>query len=156
MGLALFLIVIFIMLKVLFSMNIIPEKSPTYTDAVHLSSQLVTAGYPSNWTNSTPDPVIIPGIAEDNRVDANKLLEYNLIGYDRTKMLFHISSDYIFFFSNGTHVINLSQCTYGHPIATDSECNPIFSNFVYSDLSKINRIVVYNNTIMRLTVYAWQ
>jgi hypothetical protein len=152
-GLGLFIIIIFVVLKVLMGMNITDEKPKTYDDAVHLSSQLLTQGYPKNWTNNT---VIMPGIAKDNRINITKLDEYSKIPYEQTKLLYHISSEYIFFFTNGTHVLNITKCIQGYPVAVDAECNPLLDSVSYSDLSKIDRIVLLNETTMRMTIYAWK
>ena len=150
--LGLLIAVIFIILKILLSLSLANAQSPTYDDAVHISSELLTVGYPKNWTNET---VIIPGIAESNRINATKLTEYKKLSYDNTKMLYHVSSEYLFFFTNGTKIINYSGCTYGYPITTDENCTPIMSAIDYDDLSKIDRIVVLDNKVVGMTVYAW-
>ena len=151
-GLALFMMILFVVLRIFLSMDL-PKQSETYIDAVHVSSGLLTQGYPKNWTNDT---VIIPGIAKDNMINYTQLEEYATIPYGRTIVLYQLSSDYIFFFSNSTNVINTTRCTYGYDITTDAECNPLLTSISYSDLSKIDRIVVLNDTLVRMTIYAWK
>jgi hypothetical protein len=151
-GLLLFMLVVLITVKVAFTMYPSQKHIEVYRDAVHLSDALLSQGYPSNWTTSN---VLIPGIAENNRINNTKLLAMTNLNYSTAKTLLHITSDYLFFIKNSTAIINTGQCVYGYNIGTDADCNPILTGLNYDDLVKIERLVIYNSTVVIMTVYTW-
>jgi hypothetical protein len=151
-GLLLFTLVVLITVKVAFSMSPSQDHIIVYRDAVHLSDALLSQGYPSDWTISN---VLLPGIAENNRINNTKLAEIAELNYSTAKTLLHVTSDYIFFLRNGTEVINTGNCVYGYNVTTDADCNPELSNMSYDNLAKIDRFVIYNSTVVIMTVYTW-
>ena len=151
-GLLLFTIVIIITIKVAFQMAPSQSSIIDYRDAVHLSDALLSQGYPENWTESY---VLLPGIAENNRIDDTKLSQIKNLNYSTVKSLLHVTSDYIFFIRYETDIINTGQCIYGYAVPVDANCTPILSGLHYNNLAKIDRIVIYNSTVVIMTVYAW-
>jgi len=123
-----------------------------YRDAVYLSDNLLSEGYPSNWTNES---VILPGIAENNRINSTRLSEFKTLDYHRAKTLLHVTSDFVFFIRNATNIINISECTYGYSLTHDENCTPLFTGVSYENLVRVDRIILYNSTVMTMTVYAW-
>ena len=113
-GFMLFLMVIVLSVKILLSMPTSETDISLHRESVFLSDSVLSEGYPYNWNDST---VIIPGIAKDNRIDLQKLEYMDNLSYGRSKTLYHISNDYVFFFSNSTGIINVSKCSYGAPIS---------------------------------------
>jgi len=153
-GMLLFMLMLFISIKIIFSIYPSTEDTVVYRDAVHLSDGLLGEGYPANWEND-PNSVVMPGIAENNRINQNKLSKFEKIDYYRAKTLMHITSDYVFFIRNGTTVINTGQCIYGYNLSVDSNCMPILTSEHYDTLSRIDRVVIYNSTVTMLTIYTW-
>lgn len=151
-GLMLFLFVILVSTKILMDMGLNTDDSYVYRDAVYISGSLLSAGYPTNWTNET---VIIPGIADDNRLNLTHLSHFQNLTYEKTTQLLHIKSDYIFFIRNSTNILNISQCVYGYNLTTDENCTPILSTEKYARLVTIDRLIIYNSTVATMTVYAW-
>jgi hypothetical protein len=151
-GLFLFILVLLITVKL--TLDIYPSQShtDTYRDAVHLSDDLLTQGYPLNWTSTD---VLVPGIAFNNRINTSKLSEFSQLDYYRAKTLMHVSSNFIFFISNSTSIINTTRCIYGYPVNMTSGCTPVLTGLGYNDLSKVERIVLFNSKVVTLTVYAW-
>lgn len=151
-GLLLFLFVLVVGIKL--ATNITPESgfSELYEDTVHFSETLLTKGHPDDW-NSTN--VIIPGIADYNRINITKLEELNKINYDRTKTLFHLSNEYLFFFSNASGIINISKCSHGYSIPENNDCSIDISGINYKNLAKIDRIVIIDSALAKMTVYTW-
>ena len=152
-GMMLFLFTIIFAVKILYGIYSPGTNTVVYRDAVFISDNLLSQGYPSNWTTSD---VILPGIADNNRINLTKLAVYKNLEYYRAKTLLHSTSDYIFFIRNSTSIINTGQCVYGYNVMTDSNCTPILTNLAYSSLVRIDRVIIYNSTIMRMTVYAWK
>jgi hypothetical protein len=153
-GLILFVLILIISLKILFNMYSSSDDLIAYRDAVHLSDNLLSVGYPSNWTYNLTT-VVLPGISENNRINITKLEKFNEVDYYRAKTLMHVTSDYIFFIRNSTVIINTGHCIYGYNVATDAECNPLLSTLHYNNLARIDRVIIYNSTIMLMTVYTW-
>jgi len=151
-GLLLFTLVIIITIKVAFTMAPSQDTIIVYRDAVHLSDALLSQGYPSNWTKEN---VLLPGIAENNRIDNTKLEEIKELNYSTVKTLLHVTSDYIFFIRNDANIINTGQCVYGYNVPVNANCTPILSGLHYDNLAKVDRIVIYNSIVVIMTVYAW-
>jgi hypothetical protein len=151
-GLLLFTLVVLITVKIAFTMYPSQNHIVVYRDAVHLSDALLSQGYPSNWTSTD---VLLPGIAENNRINNTKLLEMSELNYSKAKILLHITSDYLFFFQNNSEIKNTGRCVYGYNVMTDSDCKPILTDLKYDDLAKIDRLIIYNSTVMIMTVYTW-
>jgi hypothetical protein len=155
-GLSLFLITIFAATKVLFSMTDNSAQVAAYRDAMHISEQVLAAGYPSNWTH---DNVLSPGIAENNRVNPLALQEYSQIDYQHSKTLLHITSEYAFYIKNSTGIINTTKCIYGYSMLSEDNCTLALDNMMdgisYDNLVRVERIVIYDSRPVRLVVYAW-
>lgn len=151
-GLMLFIIITLITVKVVYSLYPSQDHIAVYRDAVHTTDVLLSKGYPINWTNDT---VLLPGISYNNRIDKRLLFNFSEIDYFQSKALLQIKSDYIFFIQNSTQIINTSRCVYGYPIETHANCTPILTSISYENLVKINRLIIYNSSVMQLTVYVW-
>ena len=156
-GLMLFIIMLFIAIKILVSIYPSEDYSLAYRDAVYISDNLMKEGYPINWTAAD---VIILGVAKNNRIDIDKLSRFSDIDYYRTKTLFHMTSDYVFFIHNSTAIINntqtnTTQCIYGFNISVNADCTPKLETLQYSNLVKIDRVVIYDSAVVQLTVYTW-
>jgi len=67
----------------------------------------------------------------------------------------HEDSDFVFFIHNGTTVINTTRCVYGYSLNITSGCEPVLNGLGYEDLSRVDRIVLYDSKVVTLTVYAW-
>jgi hypothetical protein len=151
-GLLLFIIIVLICAKLMLNTYSSNTHLVLYRDAVHLSDNLLSYGYPTNWTSSL---VILPGIAGNNRINTTQLEEFDKLEYSHTKNLMHVTSDYIFFIRNSTSIVNINQCTHGHNISVDANCNPIMSSIAYNDLVRVDRLVLYDSKVVTLTIYAW-
>jgi hypothetical protein len=151
-GLMLFVVVLIIVVKVAFSMYPSQAHIVVYRDAVHLSDALLSQGYPVNWTATE---VMLPGIAENNRINTTQLSNFKALDYYRAKTLMHTTSDFLFFIKNSTGIINTGQCVYGYNITTNANCEPMLDTIKYDNLAKIDRLVIYNSTVVVMTIYAW-
>ncbi len=154
-GFMLFIIMMLISVRVLLDIYPTTEDTMVYRDAVHLSDGLLGGGFPENWETDI-NSVVMPGIAEYNRINTEKLSKFKDIDYYSTKTLLHITSDYIFFIRNGTTIINTGQCIYGYNLSTDANCTPILSSEYYDTLTRIDRVVIYNSSVVMMTIYAWE
>lgn len=123
-----------------------------YDDAVYVSNILIESGYPLDWNETN---VILPGVADAHRLNITKLKSYSNLSYEHTKILLHIPSDYIFYFQNKTHNLNLSSCTYGYPIVSDINCTPQLTSITYKNLVKTQRLLAFNGTILTMVLYTW-
>lgn len=157
-GLLIFIVLMLIGVAMIMSLVEPGDTDSLYRDSVHLSGALMTSGNPVTWDVNNSN-VIIPGLLIDgskSRIDANKLTEFDKLDYQRTKTLFHLSSEYIFFFRNSTGIINISKCIRGYALPVNTSCEPDLTSVNYNDLVKIDRIVIYNASIITLTIYSWR
>ena len=152
-GIMLFMIVVFLAVKIILTVYPTENHIQVYRDAVHLSDNLLSEGYPQDWNTTN---VILPGIASNNRINNTKLDLFKGIEYQRVKTLLHVTSDFVFFISNSTTTINTGQCLYGYNLSTEINCKPILTTVKYDTLARIDRMVIYNSTVYTLTVYAWE
>ncbi len=155
-GLLLFIVALFLGLQVILSMTATDTYSGLYRDGVHLSTTLLTPGYPEAW-NITQ--VIVPGLVTvntTNRIDPVKLQELDAMSYGRSKVLFRISHEYIYFFRNNTNVINITRCVHGYAFPVNPDCTPNLSTLQYKQLVRIDRLVIYNSTPVMMVIYTWE
>lgn len=152
LGFLAFIVVILIVVNVLQGMFISQEFSTVYADATHISDVLMTSGYPLSWSSAD---IILLGIVDDSRINTTKLMYFDSFNYTKQKSLVQSTADFIFTFENATETLNVSTCTHGYPITTDEFCEINFSSIEYTDLTKVERIVIYNSTPVRMVVYTW-
>jgi len=125
-----------------------------YEDSVYISNVLIDSGYPADW-NSTN--VILPGIANDHELNISKLKNYSLLSYENSKILLHITSEYVFFFKNKTDVQNFTSCTYGYPVDLNiTSCEPDLTLIPYKNLVKTQRLLAYDGSIVTMIIYTWR
>lgn len=152
-------LLIFIFLVVIASklfINIVPDFSykTTYRNNVYLADTLLGQAYPSNWNNSN---VILPGIANNNvRINTTLLSRFDNLSYDRTKTLFHLENEYLFFFKNASGIINMSRCVHGYPIIVNSTCYPQLDENTYEHLTTIKRLVILEGKVVEMDVFVWR
>ncbi|MCX6710903.1 MAG: hypothetical protein NTZ02_02325 [Candidatus Woesearchaeota archaeon] len=107
-------------------------------EAASISSGLLTPGYPQNWNESTVSRI---GISDDgNNINSEKLQNFLALSsdYERTKKLFSVTNDfYILLRSNSTIIAQAGVNKSANLIAT------------------AEKIVLYNNTLSRLSVYSF-
>lgn len=151
-GFILFLVIIFFGVKL--AINLVPNESydNLYRESSQLSATLITQGYPLNWNTTT---VIIPGIADNSRINETKLREFDKLTYGKSKILLHTSNEYIFYFKNKTSIINTTKCIRGYNIQTDNLCKPNLTSIQVSNLVKFERLVILNSSLVSMIVYAW-
>lgn len=125
-----------------------------HEDALYISSVLVEPGYPLTWNVTS---VLLPGLADNQRLNITKLSAFHELSYPYSKILLHTTVDYAVMFRNTTQYLNITDCVYGYPIDyTASDCTPDFTSISYKHLIKIQRLVAYNGTIITLELYVWK
>ena len=139
-------------------------------DAKTMSSSLVSAGYPADWTNATVERI---GITDGNyRVNEAKLEQFSDMPYRDSRRLFGIRFDYFVFFEDKGRCLIEVDGSYGvgHPDVEieDDENGPSgctigterlvvgMDEISPEKLVKIVRLVIYNSEIIRMVVYVWQ
>lgn len=153
-GLIMFVIIMVIAGKQL--INILPsnEYSQLYDENVYFSNTLLQPGHPYDWNTSN---VLIPGIAENNRLDASKLSDFSTFTYDQSKSFFHITNEYVFYFKTDTAILPINGvCSHGYSLTVDLvTCEPDFSLLGYSNLVTSSRLVIYNSSILEMVLVSW-
>jgi hypothetical protein len=135
------------------------EKGKIWDDAYRLTDSLLSPGIPSNWTRQ--DAVSLGISSDTNVLDMDKLerlKNFTKDGYDRTKLIFGIKSDYLVHFEDKNGVLlNLSNQSYiGKPGMNDASAvagRP-------SDSLYYERYLVYRHDsvaeIITMKVLVWQ
>lgn len=153
-GMLIFIFLVIVASKLF--VDIVPDFSyeTTYRNNVYLADTLLDQGYPSNWDDSN---VIVPGIANnDVRINKTLLSRFENLSYDRTKTLFHLENEYLFFFKNGSGIINISKCVYGYPVVVNASCNPQLDENTYDHLTYVKRLVILEGEVAEMHVYVWR
>lgn len=153
-GLIIFIFLVVVAAKLF--IDIIPDTGyeTTYKNNIFLADTLLDNGYPDNWNSST---VILPGIADNQvRINSTLLSRFQNLSYSRTKTLFHIESEYMFFFQNSSGILNLSSCVYGYPAPVDENCTFTLDADTYDHLTKIKRLVIVDGRVAEMYVYVWR
>ena len=112
------------------------------TGAKTMSNNLMSEGYPTNWNQSDVD---IIGIVEDTKVDQEKIEQFYNMSHDTAKFKFGISNNYYFYLQDRDgQKIQVD----GKEYAGKEPTNP-------SKLVKLDRVTIYNNSIVKAVVQIW-
>jgi hypothetical protein len=119
------------------------EEISVAEEAQRLSEALVSAGIPSNWTQE--DAVSIGILSDTSTIDlikVERLKNYTLDNYDKTRFLIGINSDYLLHFeTTNNQILNLTNQTYiGKPGLTDTDV---------SSMSPENKIILVRYMVYR-------
>jgi len=109
-------------------------------DSEAISDSLLTQGYPVDWNSSNVKRI---GICDNGyAINQTKLEQFIALSsdYNLTRKLFGTRNQYYFFITNPEGGI-LAQAGV---------------NGTSSMLASAERVVLYNNTLYRITVYAWK
>jgi len=153
-GLFIFIFLVVVASKLFIS--IAPDFSyeTTYKNNVYLADTLLGQSYPLNWNDSN---VILPGIANnDVRINTTLLSRFDNLSYAKTKTLFNLENEYLFFFKNKSGIINMSHCVYGYPIIVNSSCYPQLDKITYKHLTFVKRLVILEGKVAEMYVYVWR
>lgn len=139
-------ILIFIMIIVIYYQyygNLIDESDAEWQemiiDSKSISSFLVSAGYPEDWTNDT---VEILGLTDGNyRINSAKILQSMNMTYKQSRELLKTRFDFYFFLQSGNGTVFNAV-----------GLNPTDTTF----LVQTTRFVIYNSSIHRMVLYIWK
>ncbi len=153
LGMVGFIFLLLLAVKILISIIPVAGYEDLYRDNIYISDQLVDSGYPTNWDNTT---VIISGLTDAYDINLTKLSQFDAMNYNRTKTMFHVTNEYLFYFKNLTDVLNISSCMHGYPLAHNiTTCELNLSSITYDNLVQTTRLVAYNASLVQLVVYSW-
>ncbi|MCF7799121.1 hypothetical protein K9M74_04410 [Candidatus Woesearchaeota archaeon] len=153
LGMVGFIFLLLIAVKVLLGLIPSSEYEDLYRDNLYISDQLVDAGYPQNWNNTT---VIVPGLMSASQLNITKLTQFDSLEYNRTKIIFHVNNEYLFFFKNSTDILNITTCLHGYPLLYNTTtCEPDLTTITYDNLVHTTRLIAHNNTLLQLVIYSW-
>lgn len=157
-------------LAALIAVKIIINSFSANTDFQELKSEtskiseiLLSEGFPVNWTNDT---VIRPGLLTGKRLDETKVIramDSIYINYTSLKTMLQTKHDFLVIFqqANSTIINFTSLCAIGKPSVSiwdgvSLSCSvPNFNNIDHKNMVQLNRLVVFNSSIVRMVVYAW-
>lgn len=133
------------------------------SDMEHISTSLVSEGYPLSWTNNTVERI---GITDnDQRINVNKLHNFSKIPYNESKKILGTIYEYFVFFKNMSGgVVNMGGlCGVGSPYVNtsikDNQCSINISRVEADHMTKIERYLLFphNNKseIVSMGVYLW-
>jgi hypothetical protein len=125
-----------------------------------ISEILLSEGYPVNWSSGNSSDVIRPGLFTGRRMDETKVIQAmnsTYINYTSLKTMLQTKHDFAVVFEeqNSSLIQFDSFCVIGDTsISPGCPASPVF-NFHYKNLVQLNRLVIYNSSIIRMVVYAW-
>lgn len=121
-------------------------------DARKISADLMSEGYPANWSEEDVRKI---GILSSSVINETKLNMFYELGYEEAKRKFGTNYDfYVFFIGQDSSVIPLNSSVegIGKPGVNSTNINEAESP---RKLAAINRITVRESNIARMVVYAW-
>lgn len=120
--------------------------------ATAVSEDLMSEGYPADW-NATS--VIKLGLLSNNTLSPVKIQDLSSLSYDDIRASLGTPYDVYWYFHNASGVVNVSACGYGNPsVVVDAlSCEPSFS--ASRNLVHLQRILVYNNSLITMEVVVW-
>ncbi len=116
-----------------------------------ITNLLLNSGYPPNWNLSN---VIIIGLTDQGILNESKVYQFSLIEYQSTRSLLSTKYNYYVFFE----LLNDTQLNIGNVTGIGkSGVNSTNILIVENPLNviKIDRLVVYNATMIRMKLYIW-
>ncbi len=149
-GFMLFIFVIILVAKALFTHMSSDSFYELEKEAYSISETLAGPGYPLDWTNET---VVKLGLTDSYRLNTSKLSEYSKINYSDTRKYLGTKSDYVFFFKDHNSTLNISSCMFGSP-DNIAGCEFVAGAEI-EDIIKFDRLLIYNSSIVKMVVYVW-
>jgi hypothetical protein len=143
-------VAVILSLKLVFNSTADEDFQLLQIEARAISNEFLSTGSPSNWT---VDTVIIPGILTEGQLDKNKLDELNNYGYANATNALNTRYNFFFYFEDKDGIMNISNCGFGADIVPRNCALPQIDA---NDIAKLNRIVVNNNSAIKMVMLIWQ
>jgi hypothetical protein len=121
-------------------------------EAQSLSHQLVSSGYPSNWTGSSN--VLLAGLTDGNkRLQSHKVQGLNNLDYATLKHMTGSNRDFLVFFEDNGELLEINGVNeIGKPGITHENINVTENP---NNIIKIERLLFYNASFITMVVYVW-
>jgi len=130
------------------------------TDINTISSNMITAGSPENWTSSNVQRV---GLTNNKqRLSYNNIAEFENIAYNESRKILSTRFDYVLYFErwDGTIIPIENKCAIGNPIVvTDNTTTCQRPNITLANPKrsvKDIRLAIYDNEILQMIIYLWE
>lgn len=129
------------------------------SEASKISELLLSEGYPADWTGLNSSDVIRLGLLTANRLDESKValaMNNTYLNYTSLKPKLQAKHNLAVVFeqTNGSLMQFNGFCVIGNSSVSPT-CSPPNFNFKHKNLFQLTRLAVYNSTIIRMVVYAW-
>ena len=159
----LFIFIVMIVFYLNYSPNLATEenvqRSKLITEGTKVSGTLLTSGFPQNWNETT---VQVIGLTEnDYRLNETKFLQACNLSTEFLKQSLGVDDEFYVELQNSSGTLNISsKCGFGSFFTVYNETSqscPKFSlgNQSPGHLMKIQRLIIYDNKIIKLQVYTW-
>ena len=121
------------------------------TNGKDVSNLLMKSGYPPNWNLSS---VILFGLTDDEHLNVTKVYFFSQQEYNASKGLLSTQYNYYIFFeyANGTQAMVGNVSGIGKPGVNSSNILQVENP---KNIIKIDRLVIYNVSIVKMKVYIW-
>lgn len=136
------------------------KRGKLISEGTKISGTLISSGVPQNWNEST---VIVIGLTENNiRLNETKFLQACNLTTEFLKQSLGVDDEFYVELQNSSRdTLNISaKCGFGSMFTlfndTTQSC-PKFNlgNQSPEHLIKIQRLLIYDNKIIKLLVYTW-
>jgi hypothetical protein len=108
-----------------------------------VSNNLMSGGYPDDW-NQTDAEII--GLVDDKRINQSKIERFYNTSHDSAKLKFGISENYYFYLQDKDgNKVSIGGNDYAGKEASDSV-----------KIVKLDRITIYNNSLVKMVVQVWR
>lgn len=128
------------------------EFSSLSSEAVRISNYLLSEGFPKNWTNTT---VIRIGLMTNNRINTTKLEQFMNMSYNLTKGYLNAFHYYAVEFSNSSGPLKAINCSKAPDFIEACNITDSLIALKPKNIVRIDRLAVYNKSIIKVVVYEW-
>lgn len=140
-GLLIFIVVIITYYQ--YANNFVDESEDEWqemiVDSKSITSSLISAGHPANWTAETAE---IIGLTDGNyRINSTKLARFENISYKDAKSMLNTRFDFYFFIEGENKTV-----------IYETGLNATDARF----LVHTTRFAIYNSSIVRMVFYLWR
>ncbi|MBU2634332.1 MAG: hypothetical protein KJ674_03735 [Nanoarchaeota archaeon] len=120
-------------------------------DSEVISNSLLSEGYPQNWDEDNVNKI---GLFSNKKLSETKLNNFSQLDYEETKSLFKIFNDYYIYFVDENNEVFVIENIQGVGKSGVNSTN-IKEVENPKNIVKTDRIIVYNNTILRMVLHVW-
>ncbi len=153
LGTSLFVAVVLISINIMLDLDSDSDYEIMYRNSYYATNILLTQGVPDDWNENT---VVVPGLITGERLDKDKLENFDYLDYELKKKLLILQNDFLLIFKSGGEILNITSCSYGYDLNHGDNCEFELDDLDYEDLVISKRHVIHESDLIEMVLYVWK